>query len=387
MDIHTTKSLNNLQKILPELASEAKARAGEFEEARQISQDYIDKLKSIGAYRILVSSEQNGLGGSLIDWSNMITILSEADASTGWTVAHGAMTSCLIANIATPKFVDIFFANSNASVAWSSLPRVTVQEVKDGLVVNGRWAFGTGCTSATFVGGMIPLPYAKKNYKQFVVAFAPIQEATIDYTWDPIGMAGTGSHDIVVENVFVPWSHIFNWPDCKPRNKYPSAITAPGAWFVSICAAATHLGLARRAIDEARIELEGHLDRITKLPVLAKTEILRTLEQAEGLHYACSAGFEKALNEVWECGLSSMPLSVEQRLRMRLAAVTAVHQCETIVRSVYDIAGAGAMRRSGVLQRLFRDASCLTHHVSANLDSFNKIGRVRNGIDSLTYTI
>jgi alkylation response protein AidB-like acyl-CoA dehydrogenase len=50
----------------------------------------------------------------------------------------------------------------------------------------------------------------------------------------------------------------------------------------------------------------------------------------------------------------------------RVDAVTAVHRGAEVVRAAYDAAGAGVVRRSGVLQRLLRDASCLTHHISAN---------------------
>ncbi len=388
MNIHKANPIDQLRNILPDLAAEAQARAEEFEGSRQVSLDYVAKLKAAGLYRILVAEAQGGLGGSLLDWYDMVRTLARADASTGWSVAHGAVCSALIANTAEPEFVKHFFADSDASAAWSNLPRIDAREADGGLEISGRWGFGTGCTAATYVGGMIQLPDpSRESGVRFVVALAPLKEATIDYTWDPVGLAGTGSHDIVFDKVFVPWGRIFNWPDSKTNYDYPTAIFVPGTWFISICAAATHLGLARRAIDEARGELNGKLDRFTQQPLLSKAENLRPLEQAEGLHYACSAGFEKALDEVWKCGLGGIALSQDQRLCMRLAAVTAVHQCEGIVRAVYDIAGASAIRRSGVLQRLYRDASCLTHHVSTNLDSFNNTGRVRSGIDPLSFMI
>ena len=96
---------------------------------------------------------------------------------------------------------------------------------------------------------------------------------------------------------------------------------------------------------------------------------------------------EKALNDVWQNGLRGEALDQTLRIEMRLATVTAVHQCESIVRSVYDIAGASAIRRSGVLQQLYRDASCLTHHISTNRDSFEKVGRVRGGFDPLDFMV
>jgi len=40
-----------------------------------------------------------------------------------------------------------------------------------------------------------------------------------------------------------------------------------------------------------------------------------------------------------------------------------------------------------VLQRLLRDASCLQHHISANQVSHELTGRVRCGIDKLSFRI
>ena len=388
MNIHKANPLDHLKNLLPQLADEARTRAEEFEQSRQISPDYAAKLKAAGVYRILVAETQGGLGGSLLDWFDMATTLAEADASTGWTTAHGACCSGLIANTADDKFVETFFADPDALAVWSNLPRLEAEEVEGGLRITGKWGFETGCTAATWVGGMLQLPQKTDDEApHFVVALAPIEEADIDKTWDPVGLAGTGSHDVVFNNVFVPWEHIFDWPVSTPNFGYPTAIIVPGGWSISICAATTHLGLARRAIDEARNELDGKTDRFTRGPVLAKPAVQIPLEQAEGLLFACHAGMELALKEVWECGLRGEPLDQELRINVHLAASTAVHQCEAIVRSVYDVAGASAIRRNGVLQRLYRDASCLTHHISVSRDSFERIGRVRCGFDPLNWII
>ena len=380
MNHPTGNALDQLQTAMPILADEARARAEEFEQLRKIPQDFVSKLQTAGVYRILVSEKQGGLGGDLIDWFDMATSLAEADASTGWTCAHGAVTNALVANIADQKFVDSFFSDPNANAAWSNLPRVEATEVDGGLCISGKWAFATGCTAATYVGGMLRFPKKSADEKdRLVVAFAPIEQATIDETWNPVGLAGTGSHDVVFDHVFVPWQRIFDWPDSTPTYGFPTAVFIPGTWFISICAGATHLGLARRAIDEARGDLGLKKDRFTNKPLLTKTAILVPLEEAEGLYFACRAGMENALKEVWESGLRGKPLDSALSLRIRLAAVTAVHQCAAIVRSVYDVSGASVLSRKGVLQRLYRDASCLTHHISVNRESFEITGRERLG--------
>jgi alkylation response protein AidB-like acyl-CoA dehydrogenase len=93
------------------------------------------------------------------------------------------------------------------------------------------------------------------------------------------------------------------------------------------------------------------------------------------------------LRSVWESALSGEPLSAEQRVNVRVAAVTAVQRSAEVVRMAYDASGASAIRRGGVLERLLREASCLTHHISANQLSYEQTGRVRSGIDPLNLRV
>lgn len=57
---------------------------------------------------------------------------------------------------------------------------------------------------------------------------APIAQAQIEKTWDPIGLAETGSHNIIFDDLLVPWNRIFKWLDGKPRNAYPWVAFTPG---------------------------------------------------------------------------------------------------------------------------------------------------------------
>ncbi|MEO6362569.1 MAG: acyl-CoA dehydrogenase family protein, partial [Caldimonas sp.] len=148
-----------------------------------------------------------------------------------------------------------------------------------------------------------------------------------------------------------------------------------------------HLGLARRALDEARNELRGKTNRMTQRPLLENPATQRSLEAAEGLWWACRAGLREALDAIWDCGLRGQPASATLRLNARVAGVTAVQRCAEVVREAYDASGASALRRSGALQRLLRDASCLTQHISSNLASYELTGRVRCDIDELNFRI
>ena len=382
-----TSRLRELLSVLPDLAAEARSRSLEFEEHRGLAPDFTGKLKRAGAFRILVPLDAGGLGGSLPQWLNVIMTLAEADASTGWVAAHANICAGLIYASADPQFRTEFFADPMACAAWSNLGRVEIVEQAGGVRITGNWGFESGCQTATFVGGIISLSPSPEGEPRMAAALAPVGEAVIKETWDPVGLGGTGSHDVHFDDVFVPWHRIFAWPSGRARSSYPAAAFVPGAWFIAMGAAATHLGLARRALDEARNELRGKADRFTGKPLLENAAVQRNLEAAEGLWFACRAGLRDALGAIWVAALRGEPATADMRLAARVAAVTATQRGAEIVRTAYDVSGAGAVRRASVLQRLMREASCLTHHVSANQASYELTGRVRCGIDPLSFRI
>lgn len=376
--------IDQLNTLLPQLAAEARMRGPEFEAARRLAPDFAGKLKQAGLIRLLVPQQAGGMGCSLPEWLELMMQLAEADASTAWVAAHGSICSGLIYASADARFRDEFFADPLAYASWSNLPRVEVQEQDGGLQINGSWAFESGCTLASHVGGMVVLPPLSAGAPpRLTVALVPVAQARIVETWDPVGLGGTGSHDVHFDNVFVPRYRTFSWPAEAPVSDYPAAIFVPGTWFIANGAAATYLGLARRALDEARNELRGKLDRTSQQPLLKHPATQRSLEAAEGLWFACRAGMREVLRSIWASALRGEPLSAAQRVEARVAAVTAVQQSAAIVRVAYDTAGASAVRRSGVLERLLREASCLTHHISVNLASYELTGRVRSGVDAL----
>ena len=387
MSPHRSTSMNHLRSALPDLVAEAKTRAVEFEANRKLSTDFADKLKRAGAFKVLVPADAGGLGGSLTDWLEAAITLAEADASTGWVMGHANVCAGIIYASADPKLRDEFFSDPDACAAWSSLPRVTATEEADGVRITGSWGFESGCTAATFVGGMVALPPRADGKPRMVAALAPVKQATIEETWDPVGLAGTGSHDVRFKDVLVPWHRTFAWPAGKARSAFPTAAFVPGGWFIGMGAGATHLGLARRALNEARKELTGKSDRYTGQPLLENPATQRALEAAEGLWFACRAGLREALSAIWEDALKGNAPTAETAVNARVAAVTATQKGAEIVRAAYDAAGASAIRRGGVLQKLLRDASCLTHHVSANLASYELTGRVRSGINEVSFRI
>ena len=81
----------------------------------------------------------------------------------------------------------------------------------------------------------------------------PVASATIRDTWHVLGLRGTGSHDFLVEDVFVPASHSYSkaGPALQPGPLYDPRLSLTWLWTATV---ANAMGIARGAID-AFVEL------------------------------------------------------------------------------------------------------------------------------------
>jgi alkylation response protein AidB-like acyl-CoA dehydrogenase len=106
-----------LNAALPDLAAEARARSLEFEEGRYLAPDFVERLKAVGAFKVLVPAAAGGLDGNLPQFLEFAMAMAEADASTGWVAAHANICAGLIYASGEPRFRDEFFSDPAALAA------------------------------------------------------------------------------------------------------------------------------------------------------------------------------------------------------------------------------------------------------------------------------
>lgn len=160
-----------------------------------------------------------------------------------------------------------------------------------------------------------------------------------------------------------------------------------GTWLITYSAAATHLGFARRALDEARKRLVHSSSASTGLGGPSNSAAVRTLERAEGIVLSCRLALYATADALWSARAMLPARPVKEICTASLVGVSTVHQCSKAVRMAYSQGGAAAIARSHPLQKCLRDSSCLVHHVAANASFLEAFGRVRLGPDGLAYQL
>ena len=180
-----------------------KQHADEAELNRHMSSPVAEKFSELGLYRLAAPVACGGADADPETQMRVLEIISRADGSSGWNLMIGietfglvgpSMGSCLDI-IADPR---VIMASSTAAVGRAC-------RVEGGWRVSGQWQFVSGIHNAHVFGATVQR-YEREDQMDETLFYAilPDTEFTILDTWHVSGLRGSGSHDVLIEDVFVP---------------------------------------------------------------------------------------------------------------------------------------------------------------------------------------
>ena len=381
MAVATDSRAADLLASVEELLPEIRARVDEIEELRTVPMPLIDELRSRGVFRLFVPHVYGGFELDPLLYLRLTELIATADASTAW-VTMIAMSSGLMSAYLEPEGAQEIFGDPNTIMCGAGLagPTGKASPVGDGWVVNGRWAFGSGCRHATWhMGGALLFDGEEQQFmadgRPEIRGFIfPADEVEIVDTWDVVGLVGTGSDDIAVTEAFVPKHRVLELFGAEPRLDSP-LYTTDVFGILPIGVAAVGLGNARKAID-ALVELAGSkVPRDGRQTLRDDERIQIHIARAEGHLRSARSYLYETLGAAWDDALAGRVTSMDLKAQMRLAASHAAQASAQAVDLMYHAGGTTSIRRSHPLQRCFRDAHVVTQHAMTNEASFGFAAR------------
>jgi indole-3-acetate monooxygenase len=353
-----------------EIADLARGMADQIDSDRRLPAELVGVLRDSGLLRAGAPVEVDALelpAGTALRCAEEV---ARGDASAGWCVSI-AITSSLLVAYLPPASRDELFGDGRGVAAGVFSPSGKARRVSGGVVVSGRWAFCSGITHADvlFAGCVL-------EDRPAVVALTTDQLQILD-TWHTLGLRGTGSHDTVADEVFVPNQRLFSLFDGpvidRPLYRFPQF------GFFAACITAAAMGNARAAIDnfvELAVAKKGAASSRT---LAERSTIQGAVAEAESALEAARAGYYQAIDAAWQASQDGPPVPLEARTRVRLAATHGVRVAADVVRTMYDLAGSSAIYDGAPLQRRFRDAFTATAHFQVNEASRELPGRILLG--------
>ncbi len=379
METEARELIERARALAPLLAE----HAAEAERLRKPTDAVIRALEDSGVFRLMVPRRYGGLELDLDTFLEVGLALGEGDASMAWIATFYIEHNWMLC-----QFPESFQDELYADCAWilapgSITPNGKAHAVDGGYELSGRWQWATGAMHASWmiVGAMIDAPGGTPGFNFLAV---PASEVEIEDTWHVDGMCGTGSNDIVIEDVFVPEDRSVPILDMSLGKAHGARIhptplyRTPMLPILGLAASTPAVGQARAAVRGFRERVERRVlfggqsqaDKPAAQIRLARAEV--EARQAELL-----------LREVVrEISVLREDATVGDRARWLAWIAFAVQQSRRVLASIAEASGASAHFLSDSLQRSVRDLNTLSAHTVFDLDNRLEIhGRAMLGLD------
>ncbi|WP_337263825.1 MULTISPECIES: acyl-CoA dehydrogenase family protein [unclassified Serratia (in: enterobacteria)] len=360
----------HIREDIAPLLTEITARSGDFEQQRHISADIVQRFKQIGVYRALVPKAFGGDECSPAQFCELIEQISAADGSAGWVASFG-MNPFYLGALPRDTLKLLYRDGPDVVFAGGIFPPQRAPQVDGGYRITGRWSFASGCLGASVFGVGI-MPEGGQALPRMAVL--PPGSVQIDPVWNSVGLAGTGSHDLVVNDAFVPqeWTFIRGAPLNLegPLYRYPALSLA--TQVLSVVA----LGIARAALNEI-YAIAHHQQSVTGAPRLAERQQAQMqIARSEAELRSARAWFYEAIENVWQTLLAGDEASCSQINALRLSSTHATRVAAEATRQALALNGMGGIVLTSPLQRYVRDTLVITQHAFMGDLSYINAGTV-----------
>lgn len=355
-----------------------RACTGEFDEQGYVSLDVIEKLKALGVYRALVPKRFGGDECSPREFCELIERIAMADGSVGWVASFG-MSPAYLAGLPEATLHEIYKDGPDVVFAGGIFPPQAAQMTQEGIRVTGRWKFSSGCMGADIVGVGIS-PRSDEGVAQLPrMAVIPANQVQIDMTWDTVGLKGTGSHDLIVNDVLVKedWTFIRGAASTLPEPffKYPSLS------FATQVLSVVGIGIAAAALNEFKQLAPGKASITGGAEIAQRPVTQYEFAKADAEFQSAKAWFYQTMDRVWSEIITGQTPIPEHIRDMRLACTHAVRISAEVTRTMQMLAGMTAIYTHNPFSRFVNDANVVTQHAFMGDASLLNAGAMSFGLD------
>jgi alkylation response protein AidB-like acyl-CoA dehydrogenase len=385
--------MSNAERVRERVAAAAalapliRAHADENERGRRLCAPVVDALHDADLFRLGIPEYFGGGGLDLVQAMPVLEEVAAADGSTGWNLAIGVGSLGIACMLDDDGAIEEIVKAPRALAAASVNPlAMRLQPVDGGYRLRGRMQYASGVHQSSWLmaGGLVvdgeKPRIAPDGFPVMRGAFFRTSEANVLDTWHVNGLAGTGSHDVDVEDVFVPAVRTYDLFATAPKRHEPLA-TMPLVSRLGVALVAVGVGILRRAIDELAELAAAKPQLVSGRPVRERANVQIDVARACGLLDAARAHVASVAGELVGRVRAGETLAPVDLARARLCYVTATEQLLQGVELVRRAAGMNALKSGSAFERCARDLHALSQHFALSSSHLERIGKIRLGMD------
>ena len=375
--------VDGARALIPKL----KSRAAQADKDLKIPDETIADMQELGLFRIMQPKRYGGYEADPRTFFEIQQILGEGCMSTAWIYGVMGIHPWQLGRFDDQAQQDVWGKDEDTLVGSTYMPVAKVTPEEDGYRISGRWGFSSGCEHCkwTLLGGVLP-PDESGEGQEHGTFLVPIEDYRIERNWDVLGLRGSGSHDIVVEDAFVPAHRVQRTNNTSPEatpgcevNTNP-LFKIPFAQVFTRSVSTAALGGLQGAINEFREISAKHVGKhggkTAEDPVAqdAVADAILTLDMLRLV-------LDRNYGELLEIATNGELPDVETRLLYRYQSAYATNVCGEKVNAILKPMAASGLYNTNPVARIFRDVHQARGHIANNAAAFGRAyGTVQLGL-------
>jgi 3-hydroxy-9,10-secoandrosta-1,3,5(10)-triene-9,17-dione monooxygenase len=351
--------LDGVRDLLPTF----RERADEAERLRVVPEASVKELEETGFFRLLQPKRFDGLESDPIDFYKAVRDIASACGSTGWVSSVVGVHPWQVALFADEAQQAVWGSDTGTRLSSSYAPTGKAVQADGGFQLSGKWSFSSGCDHCQWVllGGLVF--NSENQVVDFRTFMVPRENYQIIDVWHMVGLSGTGSNDIVVDDVFIPEAFTLSMGDtgrCFGPGQEQNTSDLYKLPFHSIFTntiTTPIIGMALGAYNE-HVEMQqkrtraAYIGENASLDPFAAVRIARASSEIDAAWALLVNNIREEQDHVSKG--EKIPLST--RLKVRRDQVLGSQRALDAIDSLFEASGGRALANGTYLQRAWRDA-------------------------------
>jgi alkylation response protein AidB-like acyl-CoA dehydrogenase len=370
-----------VERILPAL-EESRESA---EQERHVPVSVVTAMRDAGLLSAWVPKEYGGDEVDLPIFMEAVERIARVDSAAGWVFSTGAAGPLLTAFVPKESAQEVYADGPSVLLPGASAPNGRAVPVAGGYQLSGRWPLASGSHHGDWLGiialvfdGGAPRMDAH-GAPDFKSMFLPKADVELIDTWHSLGMRGTGSVDLVIQDAFVPEHRVFSVFTAEPQVAGPLYRLGVLPLF-AMTVSSVLPGIARAAID-AFVELaKAKTPTFSQTGLATRPTIHAEVARVEATLQSARAFLYEVANEMMRSVQEGNAVSEELEARRRLACANVGASCRQVVDTLFTLAGSTPIYSGHRLERCLRDIHTASQHLFVSPVWWEKTGQYYFGL-------
>jgi len=361
--------LDRVRSLLPAL----RERAPLAEQLRRLPDETFKDFQALGLFRCIQPKRYEGYELDPGTFYQAIMEVAAVCGSSAWCLGVVGVHNWHLALFPPQAQEDVWGDDTSVQMSTSLAPTGTVERAPGGFRLRGRWFFSSMCDHCQWavLGGVVPP--AREGDPPDVRAFLlPRSDYAIEDNWYVMGLSGSGSKGLVVDEAFVPEHRTHSYRDAFFL-KNPGAAVNDGPLYripfglvFPACIASPAIGAAMGALQVFRDQSTARLATRDRSRVAEDPFTQYHLAEAAADVDAARERLLGNFAEMMRLATAGQDIPLTQRARYRWDAAKAVEWSVRAVDRLLEASGGNGVYLSNPIQRAWRDVHAMRAHAGNN---------------------